>query len=207
MGDGYEHRFLACTPAQHDNLRALARYLVANGEAIDAGSGVLFDPAYMIGLAPTPFDLADAAPAPQLIPLPPLAYGPLCGVEPLRNEGWDDYCERSFGVAPMPPDSLCLWLQSLLWRKTDDSATGAALRIAYALQYGIPHDHIEISMGQAWTDYDRSGFLWDELDPPCGVREKAARAPRRKWPARVGAREIDERRAAAAIDASNYGRR
>ena len=81
---------------------------------------------------------------------------------------------------------------------------GAALRIAYALDYGVPHDHVEIAMGQAYADYDSNGFLWEKLstypdvDPDDDGRRDAQ--PKRKWPAWIGAVEQERRRAAVRAD-------
>ena len=191
--DRYVHYFLPYTDAQYGNLLALARYLILNSKAIDAGAGLLFDPSYMLFLDYSPEDVAGHAPA----ALPPLAHGPLAGIAPEAGEDWEDYCERAFGIGRADP--FYLWLQSPLWARTEPSARGAALRIAYVLDYGVPHDHVEIAMGQAHTDYDSNGFLWEKLD----IASDADDAPLREWPAWIGAVELDRRRVAITVDAGN----
>jgi hypothetical protein len=57
---------------------------------------------------------------------------------------------------------------------------GAALRIAYVLDYGVPGNYAEIAAGQDGTDYDNNGFLWTGLtsspptSPPTGATSSAS---------------------------------
>ena len=193
--DRYVHYFHTHTAEQYDNLLTLARYLVSNADKIDADGGLLFDPAYMLDFEPMPGDIVNHPPA----TMPPLAHGPLAGITPQPNEDWEDYCDRAFGIRILLPDPFCLWLQSPLWARTEPSALGAGLRIVYELDFGVPHDHVEISMGQAWTDYDGSGFLWDKLDmvPDTGT------LPLRQWPEWIGTPTLNARRAAITLNADN----
>lgn len=193
--DRYEHHFHEQTVEQYDNLLTLARYLVVNAGKIDAAGGLLFDRAYMLDFEPMPEGIAAHPPA----AMPPLAYGPLAGIAALPGEDWQDYCQRAFGIEIRPYDPFCLWLQSPLWARTEPSALGAGLRIVYVLDLGVPHDHVEISMGQAWTDYDASGFLWDKLD----MVPDAGRLPLRQWPEWIGAPTLNARRASITLNASN----
>lgn len=195
VSDLYVHLFKTCTDAQYDNLRDLARYLILNSEKIEAEGGVLFDPCQMLFLDHAPQEVAARPPA----AMPPLAHGPLAGIAPEAGEDWADYCERAFGIRISPPDPLCLWLQSPLWGKTEPSTKGAALRIAYVLDYGVPHDYVEIAMGQAHTDYDSNGFLREMLD----IASDSGDTPLRQWPAWVGAVELNRRHAAITLNAGN----
>ncbi|TYB80789.1 hypothetical protein [Maritimibacter fusiformis] len=195
MSDRYEHHFYEYTVEQYDDLLTLARYLVVNAGKIDAAGGLLFDRAYMLDFEPTPEGVAAHPPA----TMPPLAYGPLAGIAALPGEDWQDYCQRAFGIEILPYDPFCLWLQSPLWARTEPSALGAGLRIVYVLDLGVPHDHVEISMGQAWTDYDRSGFLWDKL----GMVPDGVTLPLRQWPERICAPTLAARRAAITLGADN----
>lgn len=195
VSDRYEHHFHEQTVEQYDNLLTLARYLVVNAGTIDAAGGLLFDRAYMLDFEPMPEGIAAHPPA----AMPPLAYGPLAGIVALPGEDWQDYCQRAFGIEILPYDPFCLWLQSPLWARTEPSALGAGLRIVYVLDLGVPHDHVEISMGQAWTDYDRSGFLWDKLD----MVPDAGTLPLRQWPEWIGAPTLNARRAAIPLNADN----
>lgn len=195
VSDRYEHHFHEQTVKQYDNLLTLARYLVVNAGTIDAAGGLLFDRAYMLDFEPMPEGIAAHPPA----AMPPLAYGPLAGIVALPGEDWQDYCQRAFGIEIRPYDPFCLWLQSPLWARTEPSALGAGLRIVYVLDLGVPHDHVEISMGQAWTDYDDSGFLWDKLD----MVPDAGTLPLRQWPEWIGAPTLNARRAAISLNADN----
>jgi len=149
----------------------------------------------MLDFEPMPEGIAAHPPA----AMPPLAYGPPAGIVALPGEDWQDYCQRAFGIEILPYDPFCLWLQSPLWARTEPSALGAALRIVYVLDLGVPHDHVEISMGQAWTDYDRSGFLWDKID----MVPDAGTLPLRQWPEWIGAPRLNARRAAIPLNADN----
>lgn len=203
VSDRYEHHFPGSTPEQYDNLLTLARYLVHNAEAIEARGGLCFDPIYMIDFQPAPQAVTDTTDR----ALTPLAHGPLAGIPALPREDWEGYCLRAFGIRLLWPDPFALWLQSPLWRRTEGSAKGAGLRIAYALDYGIPGDYLEIAMGQAWTDYDRSGFLWDKLALPPGVANDRLRHPIRDWPAWIGAPRLNARRAAVPLNVETLTQR
>mgnify|MGYP002622224263 CR=1 FL=1 len=195
VSDRYEHHFHEHTVDQYDNLLTLARYLVVNAGKIGAAGGLLFDRAYMIDFEPMPEGISAHPP----VAMPPLAHGPLAGIAALPGEDWQDYCQRAFGIEILPYDPFCLWLQSPLWARTEPSALGAGLRIAYVLDLGVPHDHVEISMGQAWTDYDGSGFLWDKIDMVPG----SGRLPLGQWPEWIGAPTLNARRAAIPLNADN----
>lgn len=169
---GWDHR--------QENLLTLGRYLVAQAEAIRADGGLGFG--------------EDMGRLDEAGPLPPLAFGPAAGLPAAAGESWPDYCRRVFGVYDQRP--FMAWLQSPMWAKTDPSPEGAGLRIAYVLDYGVPADHVEIAMGQAYSDYDRNRFVWEKLRlyPPEGFQVV------RKQPAWVGAVELNRRRAEAKAD-------
>lgn len=107
----------------------------------------------------------------------------------------------------MSPDPFALWLQSPLRRRTEASAKGAGLRIAYALDYGIAGDYLEIAMGQAWTDYDQNGFVWEKLGLPAGGVDDQHLQPLRDWPARIGAPRLNAHRAALPLNADTLRQR
>ncbi len=191
MSDRYVH--IDALPGgwdqRHDNLITLARHLVINADAIR--DRLVFGNDDM-GDLPPPAEAATAA-------LPPLGHGPEAGFAPEPGEDWPAYYRRVFGIHDNR--ALLVWLQSPMWSKTDPSPEGAALRIAYMFDYGIPHDYAEIAMGQAYSDYDTSGFMWDKLELlppeyPAGDRPRR----RRKRPAWIGAVELDRRRSAINAD-------
>jgi len=182
LGGGWDHR--------HDNLVLLGRHLVLNAQAIGAGGGLGFDES--MGALASPQSVA----AGNGGGLPPLTHGPRAGLSPQSDEDWAGYCRRVFGIGN--ERGLLTWLQSPLWRKTDPSPEGAALRIAYLLDYGLPHDHVEIAMGQAYSDYDSSGFLWEKLNlSPPAYADGDNPVGRSKRPAWIGAVELNRRRAEA----------
>lgn len=193
MNDRYVH--LHPLPGKrdhrHDNLVTLGRHLALNASAIRAGGGLAFTDGDMAWPA-LPLTVAKMAESRAM--RPPLAHGPYAGLPPLPNEGWPAYCERVFGICGHRP--FMAWLQSPMWRKTDPSPEGAALRIAYVLDYGVPHDHVEIAMGQAYSDYDSSGILWERLRLfPLDRSEDGNRVGRRRRPAWIGAVDLNRRRA------------
>lgn len=200
MSDRYVHLFpfAAGWDERQANLVTLGRHLVGNARAIEAAGGLAFGYEDMTGLQPLP-ELVVAA---GTTGLPPLAYGPHAGLAPLPGEDWPAYVQRVFGIHEHRP--FMGWLQAAMWGKTEPSPEGAALRIAYVLDYGVPHDHVEIAMGQAHTDYDSNGFLWEklgtypEVDPD--HEERGSAPPKRKWPAWIGAVEHTRRRGAVRAD-------
>lgn len=200
--DRYVHHLHAHEGDQIANLLALARHLAMHAESIEAHGGLSFDPDFMQADGPAPEAIAGSA----ATALPPLAHGPLAGIAPIPGEGWAGYCGRAFGIGLSPGDPFRLWIQSPLWEETEPSAAGAALRIAYLLDYGAPHDHVEIAMGQAWTDYDRNGFLWERLALPGPLPPRAPPRAGRDWPKWVGTVEQERRRAAITADAGNLRR-
>jgi len=89
-------------------------------------------------------------------------HGPLAGIEVIdTDEGWSDYNMRCFGVAPR--EIYQQWLFDEDWVDTDNSLTGAVARVRYALEYGIPDNHLEQRCGQTslcymtkWMKFKRS---------------------------------------------------
>jgi hypothetical protein len=194
MSDRYDHMLLTPDGERYDNLLTLARHLAFNAAKIELGGGLCFHGGIMETPLASPQLVSTAA-----LPLPPLAFGPGAGIAAAPGEDWDDYCGRAFGIRLFPADPFCHWLQSPLWRRTELSAKGAGLRIAYALDCGVPHDHVEIAMGHAWTDYDHTGFIWDILKPPIDLLHRGDDRPIRTWPAMVGSVERARRQAAVTL--------
>lgn len=67
-------------------------------------------------------------------------HGPMAGIPGLPNENWMNYIRRAFG------DSIALyeWAFNANWRYRDNTARGAALRIFWFLEHGIPPNRIEM---------------------------------------------------------------
>lgn len=177
MSDLYVHHHLECTKEQYRNLFTLVRYLVRNADSLDARQGLQFGyTGSMRRIRPLPAKIVANSPP----SLPPLAYGPHAGVAPREDDDWKTYCVKSFGVRFEQP--FIHWVQDEKWQTTEPSALGAGLRIAYVLDYGVPHDYLAIAYGQASTDYDTNGFLWDKLDMVPTNLENGDFKPLRKWP-------------------------
>lgn len=178
MSDLYVHHPAPDGSGHYDNLLALARHLVRNAAAIEAAGGLRFGDTSMRRFRPLPAEIMPETPA----PLPPLAHGPLAGVAAQPGDDWRTFCLRAFGVRFDQP--FIHWLQGKGWATTEPSAIGAGLRIAYVLDYGIPHDHAAIAAGEAGTDYDTNGFLWDRLDMLPPGYAGGPLTPLRQWPSR-----------------------
>ena len=194
MDDLYRHHhYLAADAAtrqgqlgQYRNLVTLGRYLVQQADAIAAHGGLVFDPSAL----PPPDQITQPG------GLPPFAHGPLAGLPALPHEDWPGYLARVFRITP--GDVFWHWVTSPLWQKTEPSPQGAGLRIAYLLDYGVPQDHIEIAMGQAHTDYDSNGFLWEMLDL-VPTPEQSVRLS--NWPKWEGAVDQAQKRATITLTA------
>lgn len=90
-----------------------------------------------------------------------LGYAPLAGLAPLADETWQQYQLRVLGAAMDSP--LEGWLFSQVWWRTDPTALGAAMRLAYVLDYGVPGDWQYIIHGMAESDYLDNSFLWERI--------------------------------------------
>ena len=90
-----------------------------------------------------------------------LGHAARAGLRPLPHEGWPAYQFRILGAEHDSP--LEDWLLSFFWWKQDSTPIGAALRLMYVLDYGVPGDFELIRDGQAESDYRDNGFLWDRL--------------------------------------------
>lgn len=63
-------------------------------------------------------------------------HGPSFGVRAKAREDWGDYIERAFGAEDSGVEYT--WCFSGVWKDADNTAQGAALRIFYMLDYGVP---------------------------------------------------------------------
>ncbi len=157
MSDLYEHIFTNPSSEQHDNLALLGRYLILNERAIARSPGFKLGMAKVMEAASGPAVLGFSG-----IPLPPVAFGPAAGVPGRPGEDWGTYMMRAFALEIGGVSDL--WVQSGFWELSDASVRGSALRIAYMLDYGIPHDWAEIMFGNKKSDYSTNGFIWERLD-------------------------------------------
>ena len=163
MVDFYKHLHPALSKEQQENYVRLAKHLV-----LLVVEGALYERAE--------FDISETAlclmtgdwlqPEQVAAHDGPLACGVLghgvrAGLKALPNEDWLAYQARVLGAAFDSP--LESWIASALWRGTDGSAEGAAMRLMYVLDYGVPGDWEQILHGQAESDYLTNGFLWDRI--------------------------------------------
>jgi hypothetical protein len=157
--DLYVHHHLEPTAWQYDNLVALARHLITRSPLLRQYERLVFSE---IEAERAPLPPAAVIEGRKMPAMMPLAHGPLAGVPARPDESWSQYGERAFA---MPYGSLLeAWLQRPHWRMTDPTPIGAGLRIAYALDYGVPHNWERISYGADTSDYPHNGFMWDRLD-------------------------------------------
>lgn len=161
--DFYKHIHPALSPEQQENYVRLARHLVllvTEGEIYESAS---FD-AGQVALDLMTGD--ELAPGQVSAHEGPLACGVLghavrAGLRALPGEDWLAYQVRVLGAEQDSP--LEDWLTSQLWRCTDETAEGAAMRLMYVLDYGVPGDFAAIRDGQVTSDYLSNGFLWDRI--------------------------------------------
>ena len=64
-------------------------------------------------------------------------HGPSFGIKVKKGESWAGYVERVFTDGD---DKIYRWCFHQLWADCDNTPQGAALRILYMLDYGIPED-------------------------------------------------------------------
>ena len=64
-------------------------------------------------------------------------HGPSFGIKAKQGEDWDEYIDRQFGLLTGSP---WYWCFDSEWDDIDNTPRGAALRIHYMLDYGIPED-------------------------------------------------------------------
>lgn len=61
---------------------------------------------------------------------------------------WRDYVKRVFGVE-LGFDDTFVWLFGALWHQVDNTPTGAAARIEYYLEHGLPDNIYDQQSGKA----------------------------------------------------------
>lgn len=78
-------------------------------------------------------------------------HGPHAGIPKLENERWSQYALRAFGLDIKT--SLWDWVFHMRWAEVDQSPEGAAKRIIYLLEYGLPHNSHDQRVGLATLCY------------------------------------------------------
>jgi hypothetical protein len=140
------------TTEQEANLRKGAAYLLAGQTAME------FDMSTYISTDSEHWDDDDYTEDP--IPFNhkcgsigcALGHFPDAGVEPLKEENWDDYADRVTGL-----NNLCwMWCFDVVWAQLDNTPQGAAKRILWLLDKGLPINYICQMSGDeplCYTDY------------------------------------------------------
>lgn len=164
----YRHINPALSREQEANFVTLARFLVTRVAENNLEPELEFD---MGWLAVDKLNGDELQPDQVAAHTGPLLCGPVAcairaGIAALPGEDWRAYQTRILGATFDSP--LEDWLLSSLWVQTDNTAIGAAMRLMYVLDYGVPEDWMAIIHGQAESDYLTNSFLWDRvgLAPP-----------------------------------------
>lgn len=70
-----------------------------------------------------------------------VGHGPGAGIAPMADDcTWQRYAARVFGADRLMDDIVHGWCFDGAWTVLDNSPTGAAQRIVYMLQHGVPED-------------------------------------------------------------------
>jgi hypothetical protein len=78
-----------------------------------------------------------------------IGHGPYAGIEKIQGETWGEYSDRVF----VESTEDFLYMFGYSWRYVDNSPTGAAKRILFFLQNGLPDDWEEQMNGDAPLSY------------------------------------------------------
>lgn len=85
-----------------------------------------------------------------------VGHGPFAGIPKFEYENWWDYCSRQFGVGANFEESEAFdWMFSLYWVGVDNTPKGAAKRIMWFLEKGVPENWREQRSGKKPLCYKR----------------------------------------------------
>lgn len=79
-----------------------------------------------------------------------VGHGPYAGIPKEVGEAWDDYCERVFGVDTDVVHDAYSFLFGSEWEQFDNTPKGAARRIRYYLDNGVPEEWGEFGWAGQW---------------------------------------------------------
>lgn len=89
-----------------------------------------------------------------------IGFGPLLVGERKNCEfsHWEKYSDRVFGQTAW--SDLGFWMFASTWADVDNTPKGAAARILYALEYGVPYSNYDYSVmkeyqADAYKQFDR----------------------------------------------------
>ena len=86
-----------------------------------------------------------------------IGHMPYAGIEKFKDENWLDYSERIFGIS-MFSKEWC-WCFSSSWHPIDNMPQGAADRIEWMLEHGVPDNYSEQMFGESPICYKRDNNL------------------------------------------------
>lgn len=73
-------------------------------------------------------------------------HGPSAGLKGKRGEDWGEYCERVFGISQN--EDAWKWCFDCRWELADNTPEGAAARIRWMLEKGVPNNFYD----QMWKE-------------------------------------------------------
>ncbi|MDH7796400.1 MULTISPECIES: hypothetical protein [unclassified Beijerinckia] len=112
-----------------ENLKKLADYLATGTTACRFDMGSFCRDEYGDDLAPLVHECGTVACA--------AGHGPAAGIEPIKkDESWTTYVRRHFGLSLFSDEGM--WLFSGSWERSDNTPEGAARRIYWLLDEGLP---------------------------------------------------------------------
>lgn len=128
------------------NLEKLAAYLETLPSGYEHFS--MFDYCNIHGWASTNPTEADTVTACGTVACA-IGHGPSAGIPPRPGEDWDDYESRVFQLK----NHEWMWCFSSNWVSVDNTPQGAAKRIRYMLEHGVPQN-------SAAQEYGEAGYIF-----------------------------------------------
>lgn len=146
-------------PHERENLQKLAEFLYKNDEVLYEGEPVEFS---MTDYSDSEHHLLSAECGTVGCAV---GWGPHAGIAKLITENWNEYSCRCFleyfdnkrGIDFGGKNPIWTWMFSAKWALTDNSRRGAALRILYLLEFGMPENYQDQWEGDAplcYIDYE-----------------------------------------------------
>ena len=113
------------------NMLKLAHYLLGGR------TKMRFDMEWFCDVAPDQYECGTVACA--------IGHGPAAGIALLEQEGWWEYAERALTTGFQETH----WCFAYFWARVDNTPEGAAKRILWLLEYGVPKDWQAQMLGSA----------------------------------------------------------
>lgn len=84
-----------------------------------------------------------------------IGHAPAAGIRPKRGETWLNYCERTLiGADPANSNLAWQWMFSLDWQRADNTPHGAAARIRWYIEHGVPENFGDQMCGEKPLCYE-----------------------------------------------------